>query len=985
MVRKMDFLFFLCAVCLGCSVTFAQTSLSQNSGINSSDTWVTLDITLSGSGSATFSSPIYIPSLQASLNTVPTALASRSMHIEAGYDSSGGIVMNIWPKGAAVNPMNTDVNAFGVIRYAAGQLTVFDQNGNPLPVTPIGSGAPLSWPLTLLGSNPGPSVIGGLVVPNIQTHATAMAATLSIAGSSPQTATLQMPFSHGGGSQWTYVQSGANWVAQQVVLTPALSNASANLTIQFSNLSWSDNINNDSIRAASGSTGQTPPSQVSTSPAALTSFQLDPVTSSGGPIIAPTNCNTNVYSQGGVQNVVFMHGIFSDSCTWTRMASWLNEDFRFSTEIIPSLATSNGIASQGAGLASAISNQGGSQYILVGHSQGGLASRYAAQYFNFEGQGNTIAGVVTVDTPHKGANSAQALQTLTTVGFDALAIYLWDAIGCGSDFDNAGCYLAALLYTTAQIDSNFAWSQMNQSIVDLAPNSTFLNNLNSVPENFPKAAVIGYTDQHFAIARWLTNMVSSKVCPGPGAPCCNPEDTVCGERKIVTDLNYFEDGLVAGIAFLAFEINTWCEYNNNDYNGCVVPQWMIDALNYMVDIIVWMEIVDGIWDGVVDFPGDGTSDALVQGPSQSYPSVSPAPVASQYVIPHSDCHSGALRSDKDRPELDAILANQFRVPTQATCSFAVSNSPDAVNANAATGSFNVTTGSGCNWSAVSQSPWIAVTSGTNGSGNGNVGFSVAANPLTTPRWGSIQVGNGNWNTQFIVNQGGVCTYTLSEGPEVAAPASGTSSTVRVTAPTNCAWSAVSNADWLTISSGSSGTGNGSFTWAASANTGTSDRLGTITVMNQVLTVIDGSPVGTPGVGYVYISGSPKTYTFYSCPMQYGGCPVTIPESGTVTATINGQSFTTSYSGSMPGNVLATNLASTINSGSNGGMALITAVANGTTVTITSTLNGAATNYPLSASSTFNPSCNTANGQTYCFTSPAFVAAPSGSQLAGGTD
>ena len=238
---------------------------------------------------------------------------------------------------------------------------------------------------------------------------------------------------------------------------------------------------------------------------------------------------------------------------------------------------------------------------------------------------------------------------------------------------------------------------------------------------------------------------------------------------------------------------------------------------------------------------------------------------------------------------------------------------------------------------------------------------------------------------FTVNQGGICSYALSQGPEVAAPAAGTSSTVGVTTSTGCPWSAVSNSSWLTITAGASGTGNGTFTWTVAANAGNSARIGTVTVMNQMLTVIEGSPVGTPGRGYIYINGSPQTYTFYSCPMQYGGCPVAIPESGSVTATVNGKSYSASYSGSMAGSVLALNLAGAINAGSNGGMALVTAAATGTTITVTSTLNGVATNYPLSASSSFNPSCNTANGQTYCFTSPAFVAVPSGAQLSGGTD
>ncbi len=93
----------------------------------------------------------------------------------------------------------------------------------------------------------------------------------------------------------------------------------------------------------------------------------------------------------------------------------------------------------------------------------------------------------------------------------------------------------------------------------------------------------------------------------------------------------------------------------------------------------------------------------------------------------------------------------------------------------------------------------------------------------------------------------------------------------------------------------------------------------------------------------------------------------------------------SYGGSETGSQIATNLASAINSGSSGCLPLFSVMANGTTISITSLLKGAATNYSLSASSTYNPSCTTANGQTYCFTSPAFTASASGSSLTGGTN
>jgi hypothetical protein len=58
---------------------------------------------------------------------------------------------------------------------------------------------------------------------------------------------------------------------------------------------------------------------------------------------------------------------------------------------------------------------------------------------------------------------------------------------------------------------------------------------------------------------------------------------------------------------------------------------------------------------------------------------------------------------------------------------------------AASGSFGVTAGNGCGWTATSQSSWITLTSGASGSGNGTVAFQLAPNRTASPRSGAISV------------------------------------------------------------------------------------------------------------------------------------------------------------------------------------------------------------------------------------------------------
>lgn len=79
-----------------------------------------------------------------------------------------------------------------------------------------------------------------------------------------------------------------------------------------------------------------------------------------------------------------------------------------------------------------------------------------------------------------------------------------------------------------------------------------------------------------------------------------------------------------------------------------------------------------------------------------------------------------------------------------------------------------------------------------------------------------------------------CTYSLSSTSTSFPPAGGTG-LVSVTAPMGCGWSAASNAGWITITSGTSGSGNGQVAFTVAANSG-SARTGTLTVAQQTLTI-----------------------------------------------------------------------------------------------------------------------------------------------------
>jgi hypothetical protein len=171
-------------------------------------------------------------------------------------------------------------------------------------------------------------------------------------------------------------------------------------------------------------------------------------------------------------------------------------------------------------------------------------------------------------------------------------------------------------------------------------------------------------------------------------------------------------------------------------------------------------------------------------------------------------------------------------PPPAACTYTIAPTAQNVPSTASTGTVNVTTTAACAWTAVSNAVWLTVTSGASGTGNGIVGFSVAANS------GAARTGMVTIATQtFSVTQAAgaaPCSYSIAPTSQNV-DANANTSTVAVTTTAGCAWTAVSGAPWLTVTTGASGTGNGSVGVSIAANTGAA-RSGTVTIAGQTFTV-----------------------------------------------------------------------------------------------------------------------------------------------------
>jgi all-beta uncharacterized protein len=145
----------------------------------------------------------------------------------------------------------------------------------------------------------------------------------------------------------------------------------------------------------------------------------------------------------------------------------------------------------------------------------------------------------------------------------------------------------------------------------------------------------------------------------------------------------------------------------------------------------------------------------------------------------------------------------------------------------------VTAGNSCDWTATESASWINITGGSSGTGNGTVTFSVSANTGSS-RSGTLTIAGKT----FTVTQAAlVCVYTISPN-NADFKEGGGNGTVAVTTLPSCSWTASEDVSWISITSGASGTGNGTVRYSVSPNDGkgSKDRKGTMTIAGHTFTV-----------------------------------------------------------------------------------------------------------------------------------------------------
>ncbi len=177
-----------------------------------------------------------------------------------------------------------------------------------------------------------------------------------------------------------------------------------------------------------------------------------------------------------------------------------------------------------------------------------------------------------------------------------------------------------------------------------------------------------------------------------------------------------------------------------------------------------------------------------------------------------------------------------RTYKQATALCAsISENSQFFPASGGSGSVDVTAPGACTWSVAKDLNWIIITSSESGSGNGRVTYEVRENFTGSPRTGMFSIAGRSVAVIQGSDIAGNCAYVISPTGGTMSSGGG-SGQITVTTGANCAWQAVSNVNWITITSGGIGVGSGTVNYQIAPNTGSNKRKGKIKIAGKVFSL-----------------------------------------------------------------------------------------------------------------------------------------------------
>jgi hypothetical protein len=175
------------------------------------------------------------------------------------------------------------------------------------------------------------------------------------------------------------------------------------------------------------------------------------------------------------------------------------------------------------------------------------------------------------------------------------------------------------------------------------------------------------------------------------------------------------------------------------------------------------------------------------------------------------------------------------------CNYAIAPASQSIGSDGGTATVTVTASAGCPWTAASSASWVSITTGATGTGNGSVAYTATAHTGTDNRIATLTIAT---QTHTVTQQGRPAGCTLSLAPaSVDLPKDAASGSFAVNVQGGCAWTAISNADWLLVTSSPTGSGSATVSYAVSRNNAITSRTGAIAVGQETFIVRQQGDVG----------------------------------------------------------------------------------------------------------------------------------------------
>jgi pimeloyl-ACP methyl ester carboxylesterase len=322
------------------------------------------------------------------------------------------------------------------------------------------------------------------------------------------------------------------------------------------------------------------------------------------------------------------------------MDPWLREDYKFNAWVRLQLPSTAEYDYQADSLARTMQRTNANNFILIGHSNGGIVSRRVAQRYP-----GLARGVITINSPHLGAPAVKyPLGTLST-GFQAITapfVKMCEPVrkrGCGEIemLRQAGPFPGLMIDPFGPV-----YRQM-------VPGNPFHTSLNSTPERFIRVGLVGkswdkwrwsgmYADQKYGCLP--EQKLEAHGCSGGIDHAWRTDRTFKHYKK-----SFVLHGLIAiGQALVG------------DFGKA--GESAVKAVT-KGGFVALMLVGDSMYDGYVS-PGDD-SDGIVPVKSQRYPSAERL-----YEIKDSDTHLGATKALRTRAKLKLALKDVFALDPYTT-------------------------------------------------------------------------------------------------------------------------------------------------------------------------------------------------------------------------------------------------------------------------------------------------------------------------------